>query len=140
MRKLFQTGLVCFLAGCCFAQTPALKVLPWNGYRAAVSLTFDDAETIQLNRVIPDLNKRHLRGTFSLTVSKLTRLDEWRKAERHSLSSSTPPAPLRFFRWFWKSRRGVDQSGLFKAHYAMRVVQGRQTAWVHVTFRGRQTA
>lgn len=97
MTKLLLTSVVCFLASCCFAQTPALKVLPWNGYRAAVSLTFDDADTVQLDRVIPELNKRHLRGTFFLTISKLTRLDEWRKAQRqgqeignHSVSHEHP--------------------------------------------------
>lgn len=82
MRRLFETGLVCsLLAGCCVAQTPGLKVLPWNGHQAAVSLTFDDADAVQLDRVIPELNKRHLRGTFFLTISKLTRIDDWRKAQ-----------------------------------------------------------
>ncbi len=99
MRKLLQTGVVCLLAGNCFAQTPAVKVLPWNGHRAAVSLTFDDADSVQLDRVIPELNKRHLRGTFFLTISKLTRLDEWRKAQsqgheigNHSVSHEHPAA------------------------------------------------
>ncbi len=97
MSKLLQAGVVCFLAGCCFAQAPALKVLPWNGHRAAVSLTFDDADAVQLDRVIPELNRRHLRATFFLTISKLTRLDEWRKAQRqgheignHSVSHEHP--------------------------------------------------
>lgn len=70
-----------FLAGCCFAQTPTFKVLPWNGYRAAVSLTFDDADSVQLDRVVPELNKRHFHATFFLTISKLTRLDDWRKVQ-----------------------------------------------------------
>jgi peptidoglycan/xylan/chitin deacetylase (PgdA/CDA1 family) len=82
MRKLFEVGLVCsFLTGCCFAQTPTFKVLPWNGYRAAVSLTFDDADSVQLDRVVPELNKRHFHATFFLTISKLTRLDDWRKVQ-----------------------------------------------------------
>ncbi|PYX08135.1 MAG: hypothetical protein DMG88_11705 [Acidobacteria bacterium] len=63
----------------CFAQTAVLKVLPWNGRRAAVSLTFDDARPIHLDVAVPELNKRHLRGTFFVPVSKLTRLDDWRK-------------------------------------------------------------
>jgi len=83
MRRLFEAGLVCsVLVACCCAQTPALQVLPWNGHRAAVSLTFDDADSVQLDRVVPLLNRHHLRGTFFVTVSKLTRLDEWRKAQR----------------------------------------------------------
>src|SRR5690349_1331397 len=83
MKNLFQAGLLCSaLAGCCLAQTAELTVLPWNGYKAAVSLTFDDADSVQLDKAIPELNKRHLRGTFFLTVSKLTRLDDWRKVQR----------------------------------------------------------
>ena len=65
----------------CLAQTPALKVLPWNGHRAAVSLTFDDARPVHLDVSIPELNRRHLRATFFVIVSKLTRMDDWRKAQ-----------------------------------------------------------
>jgi peptidoglycan/xylan/chitin deacetylase (PgdA/CDA1 family) len=98
MKRLFHAGLVCgVLVGCCLAQTPALMVLPWNGYKAAVSLTFDDADSVQLNKVVPELNKRQLRGTFFLTISKLTRLDDWRKVQRegheignHSVSHEHP--------------------------------------------------
>ena len=99
MRKLFEAGLVCslLLSGYCYAQTPALRVLPWNGRRAAVSLTFDDSDVVQLDRVIPELNKRHLRATFFLTISKLTRIDDWRKAQsggheigNHSVSHEHP--------------------------------------------------
>lgn len=83
MKKLLQAGLVCSaLVGCCQAQTPALTVLPWNGYQAAVSLTFDDADSVQLDKAVPELNKRQLRGTFFLTISRLTRLDDWRKVQR----------------------------------------------------------
>jgi peptidoglycan/xylan/chitin deacetylase (PgdA/CDA1 family) len=72
MRKIFEAGLVCsVLVACCWAQTPTLQVLPWNGHRAAVSLTFDDADSVQLDRIVPLLNRHHLRGTFFLTVSKL---------------------------------------------------------------------
>ena len=70
-----------YLAGCCLAQTPASKVLPWNNHPAAVSLTFDDSRPVHLEIVIPELNKRHLHATFFLIVSKTTRLDDWRKAQ-----------------------------------------------------------
>src|SRR5262245_24619572 len=63
----------------CAAQTPALTVLPWNDHRAAVSLTFDDARPVHLDLVVPELNKRQLHATFFLIVSKLTRIDDWRK-------------------------------------------------------------
>jgi peptidoglycan/xylan/chitin deacetylase (PgdA/CDA1 family) len=72
--------MVSLLAGSCLAQTPTLKVLPWNNHPAALSLTFDDSRMVHLDVVIPELNKRHLHATFFLIVSKTTRLDEWRKA------------------------------------------------------------
>jgi peptidoglycan/xylan/chitin deacetylase (PgdA/CDA1 family) len=73
--------MVNLLAGCCLAQTPTLKVLPWNNHPAAVSLTFDDSRPVHLEVVIPELNKRHLHATFFLIVSKTTRLEDWRKAQ-----------------------------------------------------------
>ncbi len=69
------------LMGMGFAQAPKLRVLPWNDHPAAVSLTFDDARTVHLDVAVPELNKRHLHATFFLIVSKLTRLDDWRKAQ-----------------------------------------------------------
>ncbi|HEY4764640.1 MAG TPA: polysaccharide deacetylase family protein [Candidatus Sulfotelmatobacter sp.] len=69
------------LTGLGFAQTPTLRVLPWNGHSAAVSLTFDDARPVHLDVVVPELNKRHLNATFFVIVSKLTRLDDWRRAQ-----------------------------------------------------------
>src|SRR5450432_2116367 len=69
------------LAGCCSAQTSALKVLPWNNHVAALSLTFDDSRAVHLDVVAPELNKRHLHATFFLIVSKTTRIDDWRKVQ-----------------------------------------------------------
>jgi peptidoglycan/xylan/chitin deacetylase (PgdA/CDA1 family) len=84
---------------CCSAQTRALTVLPWNDHRAAVSLSFDDARPVQLDVAIPELNKRHLRASFFVIVSKLTRLDEWRQAQaqgheigNHTISHEHPAA------------------------------------------------
>ena len=98
MRKGFQTFLVCLLSAVgCFAQLPSLKVLPWNGHTAAVSLTFDDARPIHLDLAVQELNKRHLQATFFVVVSKLTRIDDWRKAQsqgheigNHSISHEHP--------------------------------------------------
>jgi peptidoglycan/xylan/chitin deacetylase (PgdA/CDA1 family) len=82
MAKPVLAVVVCsLLAGMGFAQTPTLRVLPWNGHTAAVSLTFDDARAVHLDVAVPELNKRHLRATFFVIVSKLTRLDDWRKAQ-----------------------------------------------------------
>src|SRR6202035_4168699 len=72
--------MVSLLTTSCLAQTPTLKVLPWNNHPAAVSLTFDDSRPVHLDVAIPELNRRHLHATFFLIVSKTTRLDEWRKA------------------------------------------------------------
>src|SRR5207247_4728202 len=92
MSKLFHALLVCGLfVGWCFAQTRALKVWPWNDRPGAVSLIFDDARPVQLDVAVPELNKRHLRGTFFVIVSKLTRLDEWRQAQAdgHEIGNHT---------------------------------------------------
>jgi peptidoglycan/xylan/chitin deacetylase (PgdA/CDA1 family) len=69
------------LLGCCSAQTSTLKVLPWNNHEAALSLTFDDSRAVHLDVAVPELNKRHLRATFFLIVSKTTRLDDWRRVQ-----------------------------------------------------------
>jgi peptidoglycan/xylan/chitin deacetylase (PgdA/CDA1 family) len=98
MARSVHTVLVCsLLVGWGFAQTPTLRVLPWNGHSAAVSLTFDDAKPVQLDVAVPELNKRDLHATFFLIVSKLTRLDDWRRAQaegheigNHSVSHQHP--------------------------------------------------
>lgn len=92
MAKTAHILLVSVLSiTCCSAQTRAFTVLPWDDHHAAVSLTFDDARPVQLDVAIPELNKRHLRGSFFVTVSKLTRLDEWRRAqaEGHEIGNHT---------------------------------------------------
>jgi peptidoglycan/xylan/chitin deacetylase (PgdA/CDA1 family) len=69
------------LVGCSSAQTPTLKVAPWNNHVAALSLTFDDSRAVHLDVVVPELNKRHLHASFFLIVSKTTRLEDWRKVQ-----------------------------------------------------------
>lgn len=98
MKKFVQMILsVSLLAGCCLAQAPALKVLPWNGHKAAASLTFDDALPVHLNIAVPALRERDLHGTFFLIVSRTTRIEDWKKALRdgneignHSVSHENP--------------------------------------------------
>ena len=98
MRKLLYTVFACgSLFSGCAAQQATLKVLPWNDHSAAVSLTFDDARPVHLDVAIPELNKRHLRGSFFVIVSKLTRMDDWRMAAsegheigNHSVSHEHP--------------------------------------------------
>jgi|GEM_PF-1378734 len=62
------------------AKKVPFQVVPWNGYKAALSLTYDDGDPIHLDLVIPEMEKRNLRGTFYLITGKLDRLDEWKKA------------------------------------------------------------
>ncbi len=82
MTKFVQLILIAsLLAGCCSAQTSTFKVLPWNNHQAALSLTFDDSRAVHLDVVAPELNKRHLRATFFLIVSKTTRLEDWQKLQ-----------------------------------------------------------
>jgi peptidoglycan/xylan/chitin deacetylase (PgdA/CDA1 family) len=82
MKRIVNVILILSLfVACGYAQTSMLKVLPWNNHPAALSLTFDDARAVHLDVVIPELNKRHLRATFFLIVSKTTRIDDWRKAQ-----------------------------------------------------------
>jgi peptidoglycan/xylan/chitin deacetylase (PgdA/CDA1 family) len=86
-RPLYALVLMnSLLMGLSLAQTPTLRapvlrVLPWNDHTAAVSLTFDDARPVHLDVVVPELNKRHLNATFFVIISKLTRLDDWRRVQ-----------------------------------------------------------
>lgn len=61
------------------------KVLPWNGHKAAVSLTYDDGDAAHLDIAIPEMDKRGIKGTFYLIASRFgaapgDRIDEWKKA------------------------------------------------------------
>jgi hypothetical protein len=59
---------------------PEFKILPWNGYQAAISLTFDDGDPSQLETAVPALAKRGLRGTFFLIANRLKSIEEWKNA------------------------------------------------------------
>ena len=73
-------ALLLFLPWCARGQNGRpLTVLPWNGHKAALSLTFDDGLTAQLELAIPEMNKRQLRGTFFLVPNNLERLDDWKR-------------------------------------------------------------
>jgi len=70
---------------------PALKVVPWNGHKAATSLTFDDGDPSHLDVAVPELNKRKMRATFFLIANKIDRKDEWRGILRtgHEIANHT---------------------------------------------------
>lgn len=66
----------------------------WNDKRAAVVLTYDDSLNVHLDKVIPALNKRRLRGTFYVTINPLafsSRTKEWQQAAAsgHELGNHT---------------------------------------------------
>ncbi|MDO3387966.1 polysaccharide deacetylase family protein [Gilvimarinus sp. SDUM040013] len=65
-----------------------------NGEKAAVSLSYDDALSSQLDNAIPSLNKYNLKGSFYLMMASPVvgdRVDEWREAAKqgHELGNHT---------------------------------------------------
>lgn len=96
INRLFQTGILCtfgaviFCTGA-FAATvkQRLCVAPWNGYKGAVSLTFDDGDPTQVNIAIPEMNKRNIKGTFFLISSIIMEKRKWKEvtAEGHEIAS-----------------------------------------------------
>jgi peptidoglycan/xylan/chitin deacetylase (PgdA/CDA1 family) len=91
-RFLILTGLTA-LYSTVYAEAvfPQLKVVPWNGHKAATSLTFDDNDPIHLDLVIPELNRRQLHATFFIIANKVDRKDEWRLALKsgHEIGNHT---------------------------------------------------
>ena len=74
-------GGLSFLSGeNCQAKDVSFHVLPWNGYKAALSMTYDDGDPIHLEIAVPEMAQRHLLGTFYLIDGKLTQPDGWKKA------------------------------------------------------------
>lgn len=52
-----------------------------RGYRAAISLTFDDARPSQIERGLPILDRHGMRGTFYVSLKPMERkLEEWKAA------------------------------------------------------------
>ena len=67
-----------------------------NGYRAAVSLTFDDARLSQVDRGLAILDRHGVKATFYVSLVTLEqRLDEWRAAvaNGHELGNHTLTHP-----------------------------------------------
>ena len=74
-----------------------IKKFPWpDGKMAAVSLTFDDARSSQLNIGIPLLNKYNVKSTFYVLPSKVEKeLEKWKKAvaDGHEIGNHTLTHP-----------------------------------------------
>lgn len=89
----------------CITNDLPVQVAKWlNGKKGAVSLTFDDGSSKQRTLIIPELNKRKLRGTFFLIKSYFDkRWDKWENwlpviAQGHEIGSHSvthPPLSLR---------------------------------------------
>jgi peptidoglycan/xylan/chitin deacetylase (PgdA/CDA1 family) len=84
MPKIRLSLLVTFLFlngvfGVSVAQSKdvPLHVMPWNGFKAAMSLTYDDGDPIHLDVAVPEMTKRGLRGTFFIIAKDPARVAEW---------------------------------------------------------------
>jgi len=77
--------LVFFSAAAVLPAEIPFTVLPWNGYKAAVSLTYDDGDPIHLDLVIPEMKKRGMTGTFFLISDKIQRIEDWKKAAKSGM-------------------------------------------------------
>lgn len=67
---------------------------PWNGKKAAIVLTYDDALDIHLSKVIPALDSFNFKGTFYICNDRnqqSTQLSGWRRAafNGHELGNHT---------------------------------------------------
>ena len=76
--------------GCAFTSSAQ----SWNGKKAAVVLTYDDALNVHLDNAIPVLDSLGLKGTFYLSAyfpGSTGRLSDWRKAAQngHELGNHT---------------------------------------------------
>ncbi len=91
--KSFALALA--LAALSLGQDVLAGEFKWpNQYKAAVSLSYDDALDSQLDNAVPSLNKFKLKGTFYLTAASATikpRLEAWRKVAQqgHELGNHT---------------------------------------------------
>src|SRR5215217_1268917 len=83
---IYKKFLVCSIFLLCSFLVVAQNKKAWNGKKCAVSLTYDDALNIDLDKVIPALDSVKLKGTFYLIASSrafTNRLKEWKVAASH---------------------------------------------------------
>ncbi|RZM21195.1 MAG: hypothetical protein EOO88_34015 [Pedobacter sp.] len=87
--------LACAIAALCVVQNCWAAEFKWpQKYKAAVSLSYDDALDSQLDNAVPSLNKFKIKGTFYLVAASSTlapRLEAWRKVAQqgHELGNHT---------------------------------------------------
>ena len=90
MKKTALFTLLHFVITCCYAQ----PLTPWQGKKAAVVITYDDAIDQQLDNAVPVLDSLGLKATFYVTAystSMQNRLNEWKKLadKGHELGNHT---------------------------------------------------
>lgn len=78
-----------------------------------VSLTFDDALDVHLDRVVPLLEKQGVRGTFFVTIgapSLAARVEEWRgvAARGHELGNHTILHPAVRGKWYVTEGNAIE--------------------------------
>ena len=76
------------------AEPPHLRVLPWRGHRAALTLTFDDSSPSEADLALPVLDARGVKGTFFVTERNIVgdrAIATWAQAVRdgHELGNHT---------------------------------------------------
>lgn len=91
MKQIFITAFISFSA---IAVVPAQSNQPWQGKKAAVVITYDDAINQHLDNAIPVLDSLGLKATFYITgfsASMRSRLNDWKKiaANGHELGNHT---------------------------------------------------
>jgi peptidoglycan/xylan/chitin deacetylase (PgdA/CDA1 family) len=98
--RIVEFVILLALSATAMAQNQ-LTVLPWNGHKAALSITFDDALDVHLSVAAPEMSRRGLRGTFFLTISNIgaDQTADWRLAAvngqelgNHSITHQHPDA------------------------------------------------
>lgn len=80
LKTIFFSSVLFAFNMTVFAGEKPFTVLPWNGYKAAVSLTYDDGDPVHLSLALPEMQKRNMKGTFFLIADKIPDIAGWKNA------------------------------------------------------------
>lgn len=97
-----RRSLLLGLAGAAFSGTPLAKAAAQSFPEGLVSLTYDDGLDTQLDRAVPALNERGLRGTFYVTWENIEeRAGDWQIVAQagHELANHTMTHPCGIRSW-----------------------------------------
>jgi sialate O-acetylesterase len=91
MRRIISAGIFYLIIS---LNTSAQSKQPWQGKKAAVVITYDDAIDQHLDNAVPVLDSLGLKATFYITAfstSVQTRLNDWKKlaVKGHELGNHT---------------------------------------------------